>query len=139
MRRSSSARGLRAVYIAIAALATILTTTAAYVASIPPPAREVVAVIQPGQTNTIVEYRHRPGDVDARYLPSRGETYAALAEHEFSRVDRAPRSTFSIDVDTASYSNTRRYLRDGAAADRCRPRRGVRQLLRIRLSGALWK
>ena len=44
MRRSSSARGLRAVYIAIAALATILTTTAAYVASIPPPAREVEIV-----------------------------------------------------------------------------------------------
>lgn len=39
-----------------------------------------------------------------------GETYVKLPENPFHRVSRAPLSTFSIDVDTASYSNMRRFL-----------------------------
>jgi Ca-activated chloride channel family protein len=42
------------------------------------------------------------------------EAYAHVAENEFNHVRDQPLSTFSIDVDTASYSNVRRYLRDGA-------------------------
>ncbi|HLL71881.1 MAG TPA: VWA domain-containing protein [Pyrinomonadaceae bacterium] len=41
------------------------------------------------------------------------EAYSHIDENPFFEVARAPLSTFSIDVDTASYSNTRRYLRDG--------------------------
>jgi Ca-activated chloride channel family protein len=41
------------------------------------------------------------------------ETYDRVAENGFAEVARAPLSTFSIDVDTASYSNTRRFLREG--------------------------
>ena len=41
------------------------------------------------------------------------EQYEALPENPFVRVDAQPRSTFSIDVDTASYANTRRFLNSG--------------------------
>ncbi len=41
------------------------------------------------------------------------EEYAYLAEHGFQTPQQAPLSTFSIDVDTASYSNVRRMLQAG--------------------------
>jgi Ca-activated chloride channel family protein len=41
------------------------------------------------------------------------EAYSHIDENPFLEIARAPLSTFSIDVDTASYSNTRRFLRDG--------------------------
>lgn len=41
------------------------------------------------------------------------ESYAHIAENAFKRVADDPLSTFSIDVDTASYSNVRRFLEDG--------------------------
>jgi Ca-activated chloride channel homolog len=41
------------------------------------------------------------------------EQYSHIDENPFLEVARAPLSTFSIDVDTASYSNTRRFLKDG--------------------------
>jgi Ca-activated chloride channel family protein len=44
---------------------------------------------------------------------SRGEKYAQIEENPFLEAARAPLSTFSIDVDTASYANVRRYLNDG--------------------------
>ncbi len=42
------------------------------------------------------------------------EAYAHIAEQSFAPVREEPLSTFSIDVDTASYANVRRFLRDGA-------------------------
>ncbi len=42
------------------------------------------------------------------------EQYAAITERPFETVAQAPLSTFSIDVDTASYSNVRRVLTQGA-------------------------
>ncbi|MEQ1765781.1 MAG: VWA domain-containing protein, partial [Pyrinomonadaceae bacterium] len=42
-----------------------------------------------------------------------GERYAEINENPFLDANRAPLSTFSIDVDTASYANVRRFLRDG--------------------------
>lgn len=42
-----------------------------------------------------------------------GERYAAIEENPFLETARAPLSTFSIDVDTASYANVRRFLNDG--------------------------
>ena len=42
--------------------------------------------------------------------PSGGEGYQALTDNPFKPSDQEPLSTFSIDVDTASYSNVRRYL-----------------------------
>lgn len=40
------------------------------------------------------------------------ESYSHTDENPFIEVSRAPLSTFSIDVDTASYSNTRRFIND---------------------------
>ena len=45
-------------------------------------------------------------------------------------------STFGLDVDTASYTVTRRYLADGNLPPRDDPGRGVRELLRLRRSAA---
>jgi len=40
-----------------------------------------------------------------------GESYAQVRENPFQLVSERPLSTFSIDVDTASYANVRRFLR----------------------------
>jgi Ca-activated chloride channel family protein len=45
--------------------------------------------------------------------PANTEAYSHLDENPFLEVARAPLSTFSVDVDTASYSNTRRFLNNG--------------------------
>lgn len=46
----------------------------------------------------------------APQTPAGGEQYAAIVENPFVPVSREPLSTFSIDVDTASYANVRRFL-----------------------------
>jgi Ca-activated chloride channel family protein len=43
------------------------------------------------------------------------ENYAHIEENRFHRVSQEPLSTFSIDVDAASYSNLRRFINDGQA------------------------
>ena len=45
--------------------------------------------------------------------PTDREGYATIEEAGFKRVTDSPLSTFSIDVDRASYSNVRRFLTDG--------------------------
>ncbi|NEQ13580.1 MAG: VWA domain-containing protein [Moorea sp. SIO3E2] len=44
---------------------------------------------------------------------SNRENYSAIDENAFKRVKHNPLSTFAIDVDTASYSNLRRFLNNG--------------------------
>jgi Ca-activated chloride channel homolog len=46
------------------------------------------------------------------------ERYPGAASNPVKRVADEPVSTFSIDVDTAAYANTRRFLNDGAAPPR---------------------
>lgn len=41
------------------------------------------------------------------------ESYSPIVENEFTSPVDAPFSTFSIDVDAASYANTRRFIQDG--------------------------
>jgi Ca-activated chloride channel family protein len=41
---------------------------------------------------------------------ARGESYERVVDNAFIRVDHEPLSTFSVDVDTASYANVRRFL-----------------------------
>jgi Ca-activated chloride channel homolog len=41
------------------------------------------------------------------------EEYEAIVENPFQAVSQSPLSTFSIDVDEASYANVRRYLENG--------------------------
>jgi len=58
---------------------------------------------------TVVYYDAFPA---ANHQPH-NEDYAAIAENDDSRVAYHPVSTFSIDVDQASYSNVRRFIRNG--------------------------
>ena len=41
------------------------------------------------------------------------ESYARINENDFKLVSASPLSTFSIDVDRASYANIRRFIQDG--------------------------
>jgi Ca-activated chloride channel family protein len=47
------------------------------------------------------------------YYEPNSESYGAIKENELQLVNDQPLSTFSIDVDRASYSNVRRYLNGG--------------------------
>lgn len=51
--------------------------------------------------------------LDSENDSTKSEKYAEIDENPFLETSRAPLSTFSIDVDTASYANVRRYLNDG--------------------------
>jgi len=42
------------------------------------------------------------------------ESYAVIADNPFKSPATAPLSTFGLDVDTASYANVRRFLREGS-------------------------
>jgi Ca-activated chloride channel family protein len=55
-------------------------------------------------------YHH--SDADA-YLPNNTEKYAQVDESSIKQVSESPVSTFSIDVDTGSYTNVRRMLNQG--------------------------
>ena len=45
--------------------------------------------------------------------PENSESYSAINENGFNTVKANPLSTFSVDVDAASYSNVRRYINNG--------------------------
>jgi Ca-activated chloride channel family protein len=45
--------------------------------------------------------------------PMTGDEYRAIAENDFQAVADSPLSTLSVDVDTASYANVRRYVDEG--------------------------
>jgi Ca-activated chloride channel family protein len=51
----------------------------------------------------------------AQREPSNREQYDKIDENPFIAVSAHPRSTFSIDVDRASYANVRRYVMEGKA------------------------
>lgn len=53
-----------------------------------------------------------PGVMDSG-PPHNTEDYDVINENRFFEVTKEPLSTFSIDVDAASYSNIRRFLRNG--------------------------
>lgn len=48
-----------------------------------------------------------------RQVPQNTENYAHITENGFKKVTNDPLSTFSIDVDAASYSNMRRFINNG--------------------------
>ncbi len=50
---------------------------------------------------------------EAPVIPENREEYAATEENIFKNVLTSPLSTFSIDTDTASYSNLRRFILNG--------------------------
>ena len=50
---------------------------------------------------------------DSYYQPANTEDYEGFKENKFLKPLETPLSTFSIDVDAASYSNVRRFLNSG--------------------------
>jgi Ca-activated chloride channel homolog len=53
------------------------------------------------------------GLADSRSEQPAVESYKSIVENQFLAATNQPLSTFSIDVDTASYSNIRRYINGG--------------------------
>lgn len=60
------------------------------------------------------DYRRRTSSyyVDGIKIPNT-ESYESIKENKFLAVNKEPLSTFSIDVDKASYSNIRRFINQG--------------------------
>lgn len=64
--------------------------------------------------NQIISNRGLSHIYDMPPLNSNTESYANIEENGFKSVTLNPLSTFSVDVDGASYSNIRRYINGGA-------------------------
>jgi Ca-activated chloride channel family protein len=83
------------------------------------PAIEAEALTAPADARTrVLASPAHPGIVgglsrSAVRASANGESYARIEESGFRSVSVAPLSTFSIDVDRASYSNVRRFLESG--------------------------
>jgi Ca-activated chloride channel family protein len=65
------------------------------------------------QVGLIQAEQHGGRFFHAPTTPANTENYAELTDNGIKRVASEPVSTFSIDVDTGSYSNVRRFLNNG--------------------------
>lgn len=50
---------------------------------------------------------------DFYFVPGNTEEYKGVKDNSYQKILKNPLSTFSIDVDKASYSNVRRFIQDG--------------------------
>lgn len=57
--------------------------------------------------------QYQPYDARIRFGKFNTEAYDHIRDNPFQEVAQTPLSTFSIDVDTASYANMRRFLNNG--------------------------
>jgi Ca-activated chloride channel homolog len=69
-------------------------------------------------TRGMSEQRYRPRPPAGAQFARNTETYATAIDNDFVRVVESPLSTFSVDVDTASYANVRRMIEHGALPPR---------------------
>lgn len=93
------------------------------VASPPPPSlRAAASPAAPGFAAAAPDLRMAKDQLPARPEPVNRERYTRFEENRDRAVADEPLSTFSIDVDTASYANVRRFL----SAGRLPPRDAVR-------------
>ena len=83
-----------------------------------PVGRNFDSVAQPAENNYVVDGL----DVTGSHEAFNTETYSPIDENAFHNASKEPLSTFSADVDTASYSNVRRFLTAGERP----PREAVR-------------
>jgi Ca-activated chloride channel family protein len=77
----------------------------------PPPPSPSAAV-------TVTGSRVRGGPIATGAWPVNRDRYPASDPNSVKRVAEAPVSTLSVDVDTASYANVRRHLREGVRPPR---------------------
>jgi Ca-activated chloride channel family protein len=73
-----------------------------------------VSAFDSNQWNSAVGVGGGAGGSYGRRGAPAAESYAAVPASGWLHADAAPLSTFAADVDTASYTNVRRMLRDGA-------------------------
>ena len=78
----------------------------------PPPPAPVSAAVAGGVIGGMADYRATP--MFRREAAFNTEAYDRIDDNQWTEVGGKPLSTFSIDVDTASYSNVRRYLAQGS-------------------------
>ena len=64
------------------------------------------------KTNS-TELTEAPAKPPSQPAATTDESYQTIVDNKFYTADRQPLSTFSIDVDTASYSNVRRFINEG--------------------------
>ncbi len=78
----------------------------------PPPAAPAAQKVRISNDSLVLP-QPEPAPVAAPDMPHNTEGYDSIIENRFLSVNTKPLSTFSIDVDTASYSNMRRFLSQG--------------------------
>jgi Ca-activated chloride channel family protein len=80
----------------------------------PPPPPMTVAPSPSSPSIAVAGKMSRQQALQVEQDPSMNtEAYSRIDDNPFLRTDQKPLSTFSSDVDTASYANLRRFLRDG--------------------------
>lgn len=106
---SNERRELNSVVVSGARMQRAKTAKSVYPASPPPPPVPMLAPMMAYRSVGVVA-------APAAYpqtQPANTETYAERTDNPVHRTREQPVSTFSIDVDTGSYSNVRRMLREG--------------------------
>ena len=66
-----------------------------------------------GEAEMDMSMRYAPAPNDTQQQPWNTEEYDGITENIFQEAIKNPLSTFSIDVDAASYSNIRRFINNG--------------------------
>jgi len=74
---------------------------------------EAEGELQPGSESSAQESAQDAIRTETRPLRPNDEEYEKIIEKDFSLAERQPLSTFSVDVDSASYANVRRFLTRG--------------------------
>ena len=111
VKQQVSVRAGGAVRLALKMAISALTETVTVSAEAPAGAQRRSRSVAVGGGVVGGEYRH---GVIAPAPEFNAEAYDHIHEGKVRRVAEHPLSTFSIDVDTASYSNVRRFLSDGS-------------------------
>ncbi|MBA6153670.1 VWA domain-containing protein [Gelidibacter maritimus] len=76
--------------------------------------QEATAMYGARGANGVIIVNTKQGNYKPNYPElTNEESYAEITENQFERVSLSPLSTFSIDVDKASYSNIRRMINNG--------------------------
>jgi Ca-activated chloride channel family protein len=81
--------------------------------SVPPPAPEPMPPPPPAPMSATAPYAARAAHPRTR-AEWNTESYAVIEENAFRAVANDPLSTFSVDVDRASYANLRHFLMEGS-------------------------
>jgi Ca-activated chloride channel homolog len=78
-------------------------------ASVSSPASDVMTQVNAGKSESFTDSVNPTKPA----VKTTNESYQTIVDNKFYTADRQPLSTFSIDVDTASYSNVRRFINGG--------------------------